>query len=127
MTMNWQLPIALFACLVMLVGCAHTGAGYRPLVDTQGVDMNQYERDLRDCQGYAQQTVNAGQGAVIGAVAGAVLGALLAGVAGSGYSKGRSARVGAVAGAVGAGAEAESGQRDVIRRCMAGRGYRVLQ
>ena len=79
MTMNWQLSIALIACLVVLVGCAHTGAGYRPLVDTQGVDMNLYERDLRDCQGYAQQTANAAQGAVVGAVVGAALGALLAG------------------------------------------------
>lgn len=127
MTMNWQRPLAGIVCLAMLAGCAHTGAGYRPLVDTQGVDMNRYENDLRDCQGFAQQTADAGQAAAAGAVAGAVLGALLAGAAGRDYSKGRTARVGALTGAVGAGAEAETGQRNVIRRCMAGRGYRVLQ
>ena len=45
----------------LLSGCAATsGANYRPIVDTQGVDFNRYESDLRACQGYATQTASAG-------------------------------------------------------------------
>jgi outer membrane lipoprotein SlyB len=129
MNRNFSRAVALTCCAALVAGCATgpTGAAYRPLVDTQGVDMNKFERDLQDCQGFAQQTANAAQGAAAGALAGAALGALLAAAAGGGYNRSASARVGAVSGAVGAGAEAENSQRNVIRRCLAGRGYRVLQ
>lgn len=113
---------------ISISGCATTsGSNYRPIVDNQGVDLNRYETDLRDCQNYATQTASAGESAAAGAVAGALLGAVLAGAGGSRYSKTSTARVGAVTGAVGAGAEGETNQRNIIRRCLAGRGYKVLQ
>lgn len=124
----------LCACVVigaLLAGCAGAprgmGAGYRPMIDNRNVDMNRYESDLRDCQAYATQTAGAGETAVAGAAAGAVLGAVLAAAAGSGYSRNRSARVGAVSGAIGGAAAGENDQRNIIRRCMSGRGYSVLQ
>lgn len=114
--------------IVSVSGCATTsGANYRPIVDNKGVDLNRYESDLRECQNYATQTASAGESAAAGAVAGALLGAVLAGAAGSRYSKSSTARVGAVSGAVGAGVEGEKNQRTIINRCLAGRGYRVLQ
>lgn len=109
----------------MLSGCA--GANYRPIVDTKGVDSAKYEVDLRECQSYATQTAGAGETAAAGAVIGALLGAALAAAAGGGYSRDNSAKVGALSGAVGAGAEGEKSQRDIIRRCMSGRGYNVLR
>ncbi len=113
---------------VSLGGCAATtGANYRPVVDNKGVDLNKYEVDLRECQNYATQTAGAGESAAAGAAAGAVLGAVLAAAAGKNHSRSSNARVGAVTGAVGAGAEGETNQRNIIRRCLAGRGYRVLQ
>ena len=117
------------ACIAsLLAGCAATtGANYRPIIDTQGVDFNRYERDLRDCQSFATQTAGAGESAAAGALAGAVLGGVLAAAAGKNYSRSSTARVGAVTGAVGAGAEGETNQRNIIRRCLAGRGYKVLQ
>lgn len=108
-------------------GCANTGANYRPIVDNKGVDLNRYESDLRECQSYATQTASAGESAAAGAAAGAILGAVLAAAAGRGYSRSSTAGVGAVSGAVGAGAEGERNQRNIINRCLAGRGYRVLQ
>lgn len=111
----------------MFSGCANTGANYRPVVDTKGVDLNQYETDLVDCQQFANQTAGAGQSAAAGAAAGAVFGALLAAAAGGGTSKRSTAGVGAVSGAAGAGAQGENNQRNVIRRCLSGRGYKVLQ
>lgn len=110
-----------------LAGCANTGANYRPIVDTKNIDFNKYESDLRDCQSFATQTASAGQSAAAGAVAGAVLGAALAAAAGSRYDRTSTARVGALSGAVGAGAEGERNQRNIINRCLAGRGYSVLQ
>ena len=113
---------------VSLFGCAATsGANYRPIVDNKGVDLNRYESDLRECQSYATQTAGAADSAAAGAVAGALLGAVLAGAAGKNYSKSSSARVGAVSGAVGAGVEGERNQKTIINRCLAGRGYSVLQ
>lgn len=117
------------ACIVSLLsGCAATsGANYRPIIDTRSVDFNRYESDLRECKSYATQTAGAGETAAAGALAGAVLGGVLAAAAGKNYSRSSTARVGAVTGAVGAGARGETDQRNIIRRCLAGRGYNVLQ
>jgi outer membrane lipoprotein SlyB len=113
---------------VSLFGCAATsGANYRPIVDSKGVDLNRYESDLRECQSYATQTAGAADSAAAGAIAGALLGAALAAAAGNNYSRSSTARVGAVSGAVGAGVEGERNQRTIINRCLAGRGYKVLQ
>jgi outer membrane lipoprotein SlyB len=120
--------IAALCAASLLAGCAGpSGPNYRPIVDTRGVDFNRYENDLRDCQGYATQTAGAADSAVAGALAGAVLGGVLAAAAGRGYSRSSTASVGAVTGAVSAGAQGETNQRNIIRRCMAGRGYNVLQ
>jgi outer membrane lipoprotein SlyB len=116
------------ACLLFATGCATTaGANYRPIIDSKGVDLNRFETDLRECQSFAQQTAGAAESAAAGAAAGAILGAVLAAAAGNNYSRSSTARVGAVTGAVGAGAEGETNQRNIVRRCLAGRGYRVLQ
>jgi hypothetical protein len=117
-------PMIVLTCL-SLAACA--GPNYRPLIDSRGVDMNRYEADLRDCQQYAAQTAGAAQHAAAGALIGALLGAALATAAGSRYDARASARVGAVAGGVSGGAQGEMSQRDISRRCLAGRGYSVLQ
>ena len=112
---------------VLLTGCANTGANYRPMIDSKNVDFNKYEQDLQDCQNYARQTHGAGEGAAAGAVAGAALSALVAAAGGKRYDKTASAKQGAVMGAAAGAAQGESDQRSVIRRCLAGRGYSVLQ
>lgn len=112
-----------FTLAALLMGCA--GATYRPIVDTQGLDMNRYEADLQSCQQYAKQTTDGPNSAAIGAVAGAALGSVLAGVVGG--DRRASASIGAIEGGVLGGASGETSQRNIIRRCLAGRGYRVLQ
>jgi outer membrane lipoprotein SlyB len=115
--------------LFSVIGCAtqQMGVGYRPIVDTKGVNLNRYEADLQECQKYAHQTANAAQSAVAGAIVGAVFGTVLAAAAGSSYDRSASARVGGVSGAVGGGVQGETNQRTIIRRCLTGRGYSVLQ
>ena len=120
-----KIVIALSA-LALLTACA--GANYRPLVDTAGKDPGRYEHDLRECQGYAQQVSGAGEGAAIGVAAGAIIGALFGGLAGGGHTyRNRASALGAASGGISGAAGGETDQRNVIRRCMAGRGYNVLQ
>jgi hypothetical protein len=108
--------------LAMLSGCA----GYRPVVDTRGVDMNAYNADLKDCQGFAEQR-DAGTAAAGGAAAGAIFGALLGAAIGGRAGAGMGAKIGVVQG-VGTGAAYGAGsQVAIVKNCMAGRGYRVLQ
>lgn len=115
-----------------LAACAHnpggSGAHYVPVVDLRpGQSPEQANADLATCQQYATQRMDALQGAAQAAVAGAIFGAILGAAAGgNGRFNSRMAGVGAVsAGASGAGS-AETTQRGIIIRCMAGRGYNVL-
>lgn len=124
---RWVARAMAVVAVASTVGCATTGANYRPIVDTRGVNPYRYETDLRECQGYATQVAGAGDSAVAGAAAGALLGAALAAAGGRHYDRAGSARVGAVAGAVSAASQGEESQRNIVRRCMAGRGYSVLQ
>lgn len=118
---------SLVSITMIVAGCAHTGADYRPIVDMQGRDYAKYEQDLRECQAYSAQAAGAGEQAAVGAVGGAIFGALLAAVAGGGYSRNSAAGVGAVAGAAGGAAGGERDQRNIIRTCLHNRGYSVLQ
>ena len=109
---------------LLLAGCANTGANYRPIIDSKNVDLNRYEADLVECQRYAEQKGGAGEKAAIGAGAGAVLGGVLAAV-GNG-DKGSASRVGGVMGAVSGATSGDQNQRNIIKRCLIGRGYKVL-
>jgi len=115
------------AMCVLLASCA--GQNYRPLIDTAGVDMNRLEYDLRECQQYAGQVAGAGTQAAVGAGLAAGLIAILGAVGGgkNRFDMGASTRMAAVGGAAGGAASGETDQRNVVRRCMAGRGYRVMQ
>lgn len=104
-----------------LTACATSGNRFTPVIDSPGPN---YSQDLADCQQYSNQVMSAGEGAVSGAVAGAVFAALLG--AAFHTSSRDMAWGGALSGGASAAASAESGQRGIISRCMAGRGYKVL-
>jgi outer membrane lipoprotein SlyB len=107
----------------LVAGCATTrGSSYVPLVDMQGKDDATFQTDTRQCQGYAKQRMDAAEGAAAGAVAGALLGALLAPRGYRGYVGARVAGAGAIAGGV----QANDTQETIVKRCLAGRGYNVL-
>lgn len=111
--------ILLFTAL--LVGCARNA----PIIDTKGVDIGQYQQDLAECQSYAQQVDTGGK--VAGSTAG---GAVVGGAIGAVLNGTKGAQKGAGAGAItGAARGAASGQREqqrVVKNCLRGRGYRVL-
>lgn len=103
-------------------------AAHHPLVDMRGVDGNRYNSDLADCQQYAGQVAGAGTGAVIGGIASALLGFAVARAGGSGvYNAPATGRMAGVLGAAGGAAAGAQSEIQVVNRCMAGRGYMVLQ
>lgn len=108
--------------IAMLAGCA----SYRPVVDTKGIDQSRYETDLKECQDLATQ-VNAGGEAAAGALMGAIFGALLGAAVGGRDMAGYGAGIGAVSGGGAGTATGMTGQIQVIKNCMIGRGYRVLR
>ncbi len=95
------------------------------IIDTKGVDIAAYERDLSDCESYAAQVPvveRAATGAVVGAVIGGAVGAVLDG--GDGAERG--AGVGAVSGTLSNAQSGLSEEEQVLKNCMQGRGYNVL-
>lgn len=127
--------LLLVATAAILGGCATTdpnatSMGYSPIVDfPNGVTPEAQEKfrtDARECRNYAEQRPSAAQGAMAGALAGAIIGALFGAVIGNSRTAGQGALIGgASAGGTGA-MEAEGTQRQIIRRCLAGRGWNVL-
>lgn len=115
--------IAAVTAAAILAGCATTGANWSPVVDRPGPN---YYTDLAECQQHATQVMSAAQGAVGGAVAGALFGALLSAAVGGGRYTRNFIAAGALSGATSAASAAEGGQRGIISRCLAGRGYSVL-
>ena len=114
--------IVAITMLAVLSGCA----GYRPMVDMQGRSQAGYEADVASCQQYAEGVSPAASTAA-GAIFSAALGAGIALASGGRLDVGRSAAMSAVLGGAGGGLAGAGGQRDVIMRCMAGRGWNVLR
>lgn len=104
------------------------------LIDPRGVDMAQYRQDYADCAALANQTRpedraagSAVGGAAFGAAFGALLGAVVCGRDCANYGAGVGAVSGAAQGAAyGAGSGVQE-QQGTLRRCLAGRGYRVIR
>ena len=111
--------------VITAVGCA--GADVRPIVDMKGVNEAAYERDLQECQVYAKEQSGMGENAAKGSGAGAVVGGLLGLVTGSNKTGIlQAAGAGAVIGGAGGAFSGNQAQEAVVKRCLGGRGYRVL-
>lgn len=103
----------------LIAGCAgNTG----PIIDTKGVNMSAYEVDLAECQTYVAQ-VNTGAGVAKGAAAGAAVGAATGAISGRAD---RGAGYGAIGGAASSARLNEREKSQVVKNCLRGRGYRVL-
>jgi outer membrane lipoprotein SlyB len=109
------------ACLLALglLGCS---SHPEPIVDTKGVNMAQYQRDLEECQQYAKQ-VNPAEGVARGAAGGAAVGAAIGAIGGN---AGHGAAIGAISGGASSGVKGDRERQEVVKRCLAGRGYKVL-
>jgi uncharacterized protein YcfJ len=120
-----RLTISLIVSAVLLTACA--GAEVRPIVDMSGVNEARYEKDLAECQDYAKQATGMGGTAAKGAGAGAVVGGLLGLVTGSNTTGiVQAAGAGAVIGGAGGAYKGNDSQEAVVKKCLVGRGYKVL-
>jgi hypothetical protein len=114
-----RFPLTLLFVALAVTGCA---ANPDPIVDTKGVDPERLARDWSDCEAYTEQIV-VGQGVARGSAAGAVVGAAAGAIHGD---VGDGAATGALYGGTRSGLMADREKQQVFKRCLRGRGYRVL-
>ena len=105
--------------MALAAGCA---SHPEPIIDMQGVDAAALELDWADCEAYADEVIVA-RGAATGATGGAVAGAAAGAISGD-ADKG--AGYGAVWGATRSSIDGAREKQMVFKRCLRGRGYRVL-
>ena len=125
-----HLPYLLCFCLVS--GCISSqsdsifdlGSG-KPIVDTKGVNMTQYESDLEECSTFSED-ISTGKSIVKGAVAGATVGAVIEAITDNARSRRDGIEVGAVTGGTQSGIRSVQEKEQIVRRCLRGRGYKVL-
>jgi hypothetical protein len=112
---------ALLALAILLSGCA---AHPDPIIDTKGVDPDELAQDWDECEAYTEEIIIAkgvAKGAALGGTVGAASGAI--------RSRGdvaEDAAWGALYGGTRSGLDADRDKQMVFKRCMSGRGYRVL-
>lgn len=100
-------------------GCA---AHPDPIVDMKGVDPAELARDREECEAYSEEVVIA-RGVAKGSATGAAVGAIAGAIDGD---VGDSAAIGALYGGTRSGLDADRDKQRVFKRCLSGRGYRVL-
>ncbi len=110
--------------VVLLISAIFTACASHPdpIIDTKGVDPQAMQVDWTDCAAYSDQVViakGAAKGAAGGAAAGGVAGAI-------GGNAEQGAGYGAVWGAARSTLHGDREKQNVFKRCMRGRGYRVL-
>ena len=118
------MAVGLLLLASVLGGCA-SQAGRDVIIDRQGVDMNRYERDLAECTTYAAE-VRSGEKVAGSAAGGAVVGGAVGAVTGGGDGARQGAGVGGIIGGARGGQDAWREQQRVVKTCLRGRGYRVL-
>ena len=119
--------VLLLSLSLLLAGCANNRSFMdEPIIDRKGVDMAKYAIDKDECQQYAAE-VRQGEKVARGVIGGAVVGGAIGAIVNRGSNSAeRGAGVGAVTGGVRGTQEGIREQEKVVKQCLRGRGYRVL-
>jgi len=117
--MNRKNVLLLTFLAFAISGCA---AHPDPIVDTKGVDPEALAKDRQECEVYSEQ-IMVSKGVAKGGATGAVVGAVGGAIDGD---AGKGAGYGAVYGGTRSGLDADREKQNVFKRCLRGRGYRVL-
>ena len=119
-------------CLLLVSGCVATKSGSildmtasAPIIDTKGVNMAQYEVDLEECSSFSED-ISTGKSIAKGTATGAAVGAIIEAITDDSKSRRDALEVGAVSGGTQSGIRAVREKEQIIRRCLRGRGYKVL-
>jgi len=115
------------SALSLLTACSGFGrtASRSPIVDLKGVDLGAYQRDRSECEAYGDE-VSMGQQVLTSTAGGAAAGAVIGAAAGNSDTAKRAAGIGGGFGALRGTRRALSEREMVVRNCLLGRGYRVL-
>ena len=116
---NGQITIVFLIQTAIMAGCS---SHPEPIIDMKGVDPVVMQDDWNECEAYSEEVIVA-RGAAKGAAGGAVVGAATGAISGNADS---GAGYGAIWGATRSGIEGSKEKETVFKRCMRGRGYRVL-
>ncbi len=116
---RYLLLLAPIATAALVAACA---AHPDPIIDMKGVDPEALAQDWDECEGYTEEILIR-QGVAKGGATGAVVGALGGAIDGD---LGRGAASGALYGGTRSGLDADREKQKVFKRCLRGRGYRVL-
>ncbi|HSG90478.1 MAG TPA: hypothetical protein VLA56_14780 [Pseudomonadales bacterium] len=117
-------PFVLVLLAASLGGCV-TPAKNSILVDTKGIDPVGYQRDLDECGEYAD-SVSTGGRAAAGAAAGATIWGAIGAIFGGSDGAARGGGAGAVVGGARGAGSGYSEKQEIVRNCLRGRGYKVL-
>jgi hypothetical protein len=112
----------ILSLLIISAALAACAAHPDPIVDTKGVDPEKFARDWDECEAYTEEILisqGVAKGSATGAAVGAIGGAINNDVA-------RGAANGALYGGTRSGLDADREKQQVFKRCLRGRGYRVL-
>ena len=112
----------IFVTAVLLAGCA---AHPDPIIDRKGEDPQQLAQDWEECEAYTHE-VQVSKGIAKGTVTGAAVGAVAGAIDGDSDDVHEGAALGGLYGATRSGLDADREKQMVFKRCMRGRGYRVL-
>ena len=119
-------------CLLLASGCVATQSGSifdmatsEPIIDTKGVNMAQYKVDLEECSSFSED-ISTGKSIAKGTATGAAVGAIIEAITDDSKSRRDALEVGAVSGGTQSGIRAVREKEQIIRRCLRGRGYQVL-
>ncbi|RLA45285.1 MAG: glycine zipper family protein [Gammaproteobacteria bacterium] len=93
------------------------------IIDPEGVEMGQYQRDLNECHQISQQVQRTGASS---ALKGAALGGALGAITGNSSRAKKAAGAGAVVGGVGSRASTNAERDRVVKNCIRNKGYTVL-
>ena len=113
-----KLTITIFSACALL-GCA---SHPEPIVDMKGVSQSKYKIDWKECKSYSEK-IKIQEGSAKGAATGSVIGAATGTIRGDTE---KNTGYGAIIGATRSGLNADKENQAVFKRCLRGRGYRVL-
>lgn len=105
-----------------LAGCA---AHPKPIIDMKGVDQEQFVEDWNECEAYTKE-IQMAKGVAKGTAMGAAVGAVAGAIGGHSRDAAQGAAHGGLYGGTSSGLDADREKSMVFKRCMRGRGYRVL-
>jgi len=116
----------LILSVMILTGCVSTASdpifsGSKPIIDKKGVDLNAYEVDLKECTEYAND-ISVGRSVLKGSAAGAAIGGVVEVLT----DEDDAIEVGAISGGAKSGIKSVRQKERVVKKCLRGRGYKVL-